>query len=75
MGVALGVDGVIPRVLSSSDELNGSHLCTGLDGACNMFHSVTGSGLNEACSMLETWWILSVFLSRVGTLIVSEPLS
>ena len=63
------------RVLLSSDELNDSHLCTGLGGACNVFHGVTVSGLNEACLMLETWWILGVFLSRVGKSIVSEPLS
>ena len=64
-----------PGVLSSSDELNDSHLCTGLGGACNMFCGVTGSGSNEACLMLETWWILGIFLSGVGKLIVSELLS
>ena len=53
-GVALGVGGVLAGVLSSSDELNESHLYTGLDGVCGMFHGVTGSGLKEACSMLET---------------------
>ena len=62
-------------VLSSSGELNDSCLHTGLGGACSMFHGVTGLGSNEACLMLETWWILGVFLSGVGKLIVSEPLS
>ena len=74
-GVALGVGGVLAGVLSSSVELNESHLHTGLGGVCGMFHGVTGSGSNEACSRLETWWILDVFLSRVGKSIVSEPLS
>ena len=54
-GVVLGVDGVIPGVLLSSDELNDSQLCTGLGGACNVFCGVTGSGSNELCLMLETW--------------------
>ena len=62
-------------VLSTSDELNDSHLCTGLGGVCNVFYGVTGLGSNEACSMLKTWWILGIFLSGVGKLIVSEPLS
>ena len=61
--------------MSSSNELNKSHLHTGLGGACNMFCGVTGSGSNEASSMLETWWILSIFLSGVGKLIVSALLS
>ena len=69
-GVYLGVCGVL-----SSVQLNDSHLHTGLGGVCGMLHGVTGSGLNEACSMLETWWILGVFLSGVGKSIVSEPLS
>ena len=64
-----------PGVVSSSDEINNSHLCTGLGGASNVFSGVTGSGSNKACSMLETWWILSIFLSGVGKLIVSELLS
>ena len=64
-----------PGVLSSSDELNDSYLCTGLGGACNVFHGMSGSGLNEACLMLETWWIPGVFLGGVGKSIVSEPLS
>ena len=51
-GVAVGV---LARVLSSSVEMNEIHLCTGLGGVCGMFHGVTGSGSNEACSMLETW--------------------
>ena len=59
----------------SSVELNDNCLCTGLGGVCGMFHGVTGSGSNEACSMLETWWILCVFLSGVGKSIVSETLS
>ena len=75
VGVALGVGGVVAGVLLSSVELNDSHLHTGLGGVCGMFHGVTGSGSNEACSMLETWWILGIFLSGVGKLIVSEPLS
>ena len=75
VGVALGVGGVVAGVLLSSVELNDSHLCTGLGGVHGMFHGLTGSGLNEACSMLETWWILGVFLSRVDKSIVSEPLS
>ena len=37
----------------SSAELNDTHLHTGLDGVCGVLHCVTGSGLNEACSMLE----------------------
>ena len=74
-GVAVGVDGVVPGLLSSSDELHNSHLCTGLGGACNMFRGVTWSESKKACSMLETWWILSIFLSGLGKLIVSEPLS
>ena len=74
-GVALGFGEVTSGVASSSGELNDSHLCTGLGGACNMFHGVTGSGSNEASLMLETWWILGIFLSGVGKLIVSEPLS
>ena len=67
-GVALGVCGVLAGVLSSSVKLNESHLHTGLGGVYGMFCGVTGSGLNKACSMLETWWILDVFLSRVGKL-------
>ena len=64
-----------PGVLSSSDEIHDSHLHTGLGGACNMFHGMTGSGSNKACLMLETWWIFGIFLNGVGRLIVSEPLS
>ena len=64
-----------PGVLSSSDELSNSHLHTGLGRVCNEFCGVTGSGLNKACLMLETWWILGNFLSGVGKSIVSEPLS
>ena len=56
-GVDLAVCGVL-----SSVELNDSHLYTGLGGVCGVFHGVTGSGLNEACSMLETWWILGVYV-------------
>ena len=74
-GVALGVGEVTPGMFSSSDELNDSHLHTGLGGVCNVVHGVTGSGSNKAWSMLETWWILDIFLSGVGKLIVSEPLS
>ena len=64
-----------PGVLLSSVELNDSCLHTGLDGVHDVFHGVTGSGSNEACSMLETWWILGVFLSGVGKLMVPELLS
>ena len=74
-GVALGVGRVSPGVLSSSVKLNDSHLHTGLGRVCNMFHGVVGSGSNEACLMLETWWILGIFLSGVGKLIESELLS
>ena len=66
-GVVLGVCAVVLSV-----ELNDSHLHTGLGG---IFHGVTGAGSNEACSMLETWWILGVFLHGVGKSTVSEPLS
>ena len=59
----------------SSVELNDSHLHTGLGGVCSVLHGVTGAGLNEVCSILETWWICGVFLNGVGKLIVSEPLS
>ena len=69
-GVVLGVCAVV-----LSGELNDSHLFTGLGGVYGVFHGVTGAGLNEACSMLETWWILGVFLSGVGKSTVSEPLS
>ena len=37
----------------SSVELNDNHLHTGLSGVCGVFHGVTGTGLNETCSMLE----------------------
>ena len=40
-----------------------------------VMHGVTGAGSNKASFMLETWWILRVFLSAVGTSMVSEPLS
>ena len=40
-----------------------------------MFWGMTGSGLNEPFSILDTWWILGIFLSGVGKLIVSELLS
>ena len=66
--------GVLSEVLSSA-ELNDSHLHTGLGRVCGVLHGVTGVGLNEACSMLETWWILGVFLNGVGKSIVSELLS
>ena len=66
--------GMLAGVLSSV-ELNDSHLHTGLGGVHGVFHGVTGAGWNEACSMLETWWILGVFLNGVGKLTVSEPLS
>ena len=56
-GVALEVGGVLAGVLLSSVELNDSHLHTGLGGVHGMFHGVTGSGSNKACSMLKTWWI------------------
>ena len=69
-GVVLGV-----CVVVLSGELNASHLHTGLGGVSGIFCGVTGSGLNEACSMLETWWILGVFLNGVSKSTVSEPLS
>ena len=59
----------------SSGELNESHLHTGLGGVCGVVCGVPGAGSNEACSILETWWILRVFLNGVGKSIVSEPLS
>ena len=40
-----------------------------------MLHGMTGLGLNEAFLVLDTWWILSIFLSGVGKLKVSELLS
>ena len=49
-------------------ELNDSRLHTGLGGVCGVFHDVTGAGSNEACSMLETWWILVVFLNGVNSI-------
>ena len=66
--------GVLAGVLSSV-ELNYSCQHTGLGGVCGVFHGVTGARLNEVCSMVETWWILGVFLNGVGKSIVSEPLS
>ena len=75
VGVALGVGGPSPEVLSSSDELNDSHLPTGLAGVYNVLHGVTGLGLNEACLMLDTWWILGGFLRGVDKSMVSELLS
>ena len=64
-----------PGVLSSSVELNDSCLHTSLDAVHDVFPGVTGSGSNEVCSMLETWWILGIFLSGVGKIMVSELLS
>ena len=66
--------GVLAGVLSFV-KLNDSHLYTSLGGVCVVFLGVTGAGFNEACSMLETWWILGVFLNGVGKSTVSEPLS
>ena len=74
-GVALGVDGVLAGMLSSSVELNESHLHTGLGGVCGVCHGVTGSASNKVCSMLETRLILDVYLSGVRKSIVSELLS
>ena len=51
--VDLGVGRVLAGVLSSV-ELNESCLHTGLGGVHGMFCGVTGFGLNEVCSMLET---------------------
>ena len=65
---------VLAGVLLSA-ELNDRHLHTGLGGVCGVFLGVTGAGLNEVCSMLETWWILGVFLNGVGKSKASEPLS
>ena len=55
----------------SSIALSYNHLHTGLGGVCGVFHGVTGAGLNEACFMLETWWIPGVFLNGVGKSTVS----
>ena len=67
--------GVLAGVLSSV-ELNDSHLCILVWVEFVVYcHGVTGTGLNEACSLLETWWIHGVFLNGVGKLIVSEPLA
>ena len=74
-GVALCVSGASSDVPLSLHALNDNHLHTGLDGVCNVLHGVIGLGLNEAFSILDTWWILGVFLSGVGKLIVSELLS
>ena len=74
-GVMLGVGGASSGASLSLYELNDSCLHTGLGGVSDVLHGVTGWGLNETFSMLDTWWILSVFLSRVGKLIVSELLS
>ena len=46
--VGLGVGGV------SVGELNESHWHTGLGGVCGGHCGVTGSGLKEACSRVET---------------------
>ena len=58
-GVALGVGGVLAGVLSSSVELNYSHLHTGLGGVRGMFCGMNGSGSNEACfiagNMVDSW--------------------
>ena len=62
-----------PGVLLSSDGLNNSHLHTGLVGVCSVFHGVTGMGLKKACLILETWWILGIFLSGVGKITFSMP--
>ena len=74
-GVVLGVGGASSEVSLSLCELNDNCLHTGLDGVCSALRGMTGSGLNEAFLMLDTWRILSVFLSGVGKLMVSEPLS
>ena len=58
-----------------STELKDKYLHIGLGGVCGVLCGVTGAGLIEAFSMLETWWILGVFLNGVGKSIVSEPLS
>ena len=74
-GVAIGVGGVSPGMLSSSVELNNNGLHTGFDAVLDVFHGVIGSGSNKAFLMLETWWILGIFFSGVGKLMVSELLS
>ena len=56
-------------------ELNISHLCTSLGGILEVLHGMTRSGSNEACSMLDTWWIFGIFLSGSGMLTVSKLLS
>ena len=56
--------GVLSGVLLSA-ELKDRHLHTGLGGVSGVLHGVTGAGLNEVCSILDTWWILGVFLNEV----------
>ena len=41
--------------MQSSAELKDKHLCTGLGGVCGVLQGVVRTGLNEACSILETW--------------------
>ena len=74
-GVALRAGGTSSGVSLLLEKLNVSHLHTSLGGVQNLLHGMTGSGLNEAWSTLDMWWILGVFLSGVGMLIVSELLS
>ena len=38
-----------------SAELKDKHLHTSLGGVCGVLQGVVGTGLNEVCSMLETW--------------------
>ena len=63
-----GVGGV------SVGELNESHWHTSLGGVCSGCCGVAGSGLKEACSRVETWWILGIFLNGVGRSLLSVPL-
>ena len=46
--------GVLPGMQLSA-ELKDKHLCTGVGGVYGVLKCVVGTGLNEACSMLETW--------------------
>ena len=58
-----------------STELKDKHLHTGLGSVCGVLQGVVRTGLNEACSMLEAWWMWGVLHNGVGKSMVSEPLS
>ena len=71
VGVALGTGGVSSEVSLLSE----GHLHASLGGVQNVLCGMTRSGSNEACSMLDMWWIFGIFLSGVGILSVSKLLS